>query len=87
MKHKLLYIEDEIDLGNVVRQYLEFMNFEVIWCKTAEMAYQTYLATPLDFSLLLIDVQLPDYDGFCLAEQISKKTPDQAFLFLTARSV
>lgn len=85
MKHKLLFVEDEQDLGNVIKQYLAFMGFEVLWCTTAHMAYDTYLNEP-NFELLLIDVQLPDYDGFELAEKITTKNPNQAFLFLTARN-
>ncbi|QNL52074.1 response regulator transcription factor [Olivibacter sp. SDN3] len=85
MKHKLLFVEDEQDLGNVIKQYLAFMGFEVLWCNTAHMAYDAYLNDP-NFELLLIDVQLPDYDGFALAEKVIGKNPNQAFLFLTARN-
>lgn len=85
MEYKLLFVEDEADLGNVVKQYLAFMGFEVIWCKTAHNAYETYIQDPC-FNLLLIDIQLPDYDGFELAEKIIKQNESQAFLFLTARN-
>jgi len=85
MEYKLLFVEDEPDLGNVVKQYLEFMGFEVIWCKTACSAYNTYVKEP-HFNLLLIDIQLPDYDGFELAEKVIEQNKNQAFLFLTARN-
>ncbi|WP_134091937.1 response regulator transcription factor [Olivibacter sp. XZL3] len=85
MKHHLLFIEDEQDLGNVVKQYLEIMNFNVDWCTSANEALVRYLQHP-NYDLLLIDVQLPDYNGFELAEKIIKENKDQAFLFLTARN-
>ncbi|GAA4779994.1 response regulator transcription factor [Olivibacter ginsenosidimutans] len=85
MPYKLLFVEDEKDLGNVVKQYLEFMGFSVIWHTHAKNAYDDYIADP-NFHLLLIDIQLPDYDGFELAEKISKVNNQQAFLFLTARN-
>ncbi|HWV73400.1 MAG TPA: response regulator transcription factor [Pseudosphingobacterium sp.] len=85
MEYKLLFVEDEADLGNVVKQYLEFMGFEVFWCKTAYTAHETYMKE-LYFDLLLIDIQLPDYDGFELAEKIIEQNKNQAFLFLTARN-
>lgn len=85
MEHRLLFVEDEVDLGNVVKQYLEFMGFEVLWCKTACSAYETYMKDSF-FNLLLIDIQLPDYDGFQLSEKIIKQNKNQAFLFLTARN-
>lgn len=85
MKHNLLFVEDEQDLGNVVKQYLEFMNFNVRWCMSANEALLRYLQNP-NYDLLIIDVQLPDYNGFELAEKIIKENNDQAFLFLTARN-
>jgi len=85
MKHQLLFVEDEPDLGNVVKQYLELMGFEVQWCKTADEASELY-ANHSHFDLLIIDVQLPDYDGFSLAKKIVTRNQNQAFLFLTARN-
>lgn len=84
-KTKLLYVEDEIDLGNVTRQYLELMDFEVQWCTSARRAEEIYSAAPLDYQLMLIDIQLPDMDGFELAERILPKNENAYFLFLTAR--
>jgi len=85
MEHRLLFVEDEPDLGNVVKQYLEFIGFDVIWCISGQDAYKAYQKTP-HFDLLLIDIQLPDYDGFELAEKITKINKNQSFLFLTARN-
>ncbi|MDM8176776.1 MULTISPECIES: response regulator transcription factor [Olivibacter] len=85
MKHSLLFVEDEQDLGNVVKQYLEFMNFNVIWCMSAHEALLHYQQSH-SYDLLIIDVQLPDYNGFELAEKIIKENKTQAFLFLTARN-
>jgi len=85
MKPKLLYVEDESDLGNVTKQYLEAMNFEVTWCLTGKSAYQEYLLAPLAFALVIIDIQLPDINGFDLAEKIVAHDKNAIFLFLTAR--
>ena len=38
-KPKILLIEDETDLGNVVRQYLEISDFEVDWLTNGRLAY------------------------------------------------
>lgn len=86
MKSKVLFVEDEPDLGNVVKQYLEAMGFEVDWCINAELAFNAFLSTPDKFTLLLIDVQLPGIDGFELAEQILSVYGEVSFLFLTARN-
>ncbi|TYP95686.1 DNA-binding response OmpR family regulator [Sphingobacterium allocomposti] len=82
-KH-LLYVEDENDLGNVVTQYLEMVGFQVSWRRTATDALDCFSKTGA-FDLILIDVQLPDFNGFELARRIKEQHADQPFLFLTAR--
>ncbi|WP_207534618.1 response regulator transcription factor [Desertivirga arenae] len=86
MRYKLLFVEDEADLGNVTAQYLGFMNFDVVWRSSAEEAFQTYRESPEAFDLLLLDVQLPDFSGFDLAERIIRINSKQPFLFLTAKN-
>lgn len=84
MKAKLLFVEDEVDLGNVVKQYLELNNFEVVWELNATAAFDRVKENE-HFDLMLFDVQLPDYDGFELARKVQTYTPEACFLFLTAR--
>lgn len=85
MNPKLLYVEDELDLGNVTKQYLEAMNFDVIWCVDGKSAYQEYLRGDPHYSLVIIDIQLPDLNGFELARKIVAHDKNAYFLFLTAR--
>ncbi|MGV3763402.1 response regulator transcription factor [Parapedobacter sp.] len=85
MNPKLLYVEDEIDLGNVTKQYLEAMNFEVTWCVDGKTAYQEYMRGENLYSLVIIDIQLPDFNGFDLAQKIVAHDKNAYFLFLTAR--
>ncbi|MFB2121401.1 response regulator transcription factor [Parapedobacter sp. 2B3] len=85
MNPKLLYIEDEVDLGNVTKQYLEAMNFDVTWCLDGKSAYQEYLRQEMAYSLVIIDIQLPDFNGFDLAQRILTHDRNAYFLFLTAR--
>jgi len=85
MKRKLLYVEDEQDLGNVTRQYLEMMDFSVDWCTSGTAAISLYQKNSFDYSLVIIDIQLPDIDGFEFARKIREWNSDVYFLFLTAR--
>jgi len=85
MKHKILLVEDEADLGNVVKQYLELMDFEVNWQQNGLTALEVFEQTPEGFHILLIDVNLPGLNGFELAERVVKLNTDVPFLFLTAR--
>lgn len=85
MKHKILLVEDEADLGNVVKQYLELMDFEVNWQQNGRTALEVFENTPEAYHILLIDVNLPGLNGFELAERIVKVNNNVPFLFLTAR--
>lgn len=84
-KPKLLYVEDENDLGNVTKQYLEAMGFDVDWCETSEQAYALFAKAPHAFNLTIIDVQLPGANGFDLAKRLVALDKEAYFLFLTAR--
>lgn len=86
MNNKILLVEDQQDLGNVIKQYLEVVDFEVEWCTDAENAYKTYHAAGTPFDLLILDIQLPGMNGFELAEKIRKENDRVPFLFLTARN-
>ena len=83
---RILLVEDEPDLGNVIRQYLEVMDFDVVWNTNGRKALETFKATPRAFDILLIDVSLPEMDGFELANMVVKLDTNAAFLFLTARN-
>ncbi len=86
MKPKILLIEDETDLGNVVRQYLELMDFAVDWSKDGQSALAQFQASQGKYDILLIDISMPGMDGFELATRIMKLNPQVPFLFLTARN-
>ncbi|MCH5718497.1 response regulator [Niabella hibiscisoli] len=81
MKSKILFVEDEVDLGNVVKQYLQLMNFEVELRTTAEEALNTFKQTPGYYDLLITDIQLPGMNGFQFAEEIKKADDTIPFLF------
>ena len=84
MKHHILLVEDETDLGNVVKQYLELMDFTVDLQQNGKTALEAFTATPQAWHIVLIDINLPEMDGFELAQQLTKIQPNVPFLFLTA---
>lgn len=86
MKTRVLLVEDEVDLGNVVKQYLEISDFEVDWLQNGKLAYEQIRKDPRRYSIILIDVSMPEMDGFQLAEKIVGLGHDISFLFLTARN-
>lgn len=83
---KILLVEDEIDLGNVVRQYLEISDFEVDWVTNGRLAFEQLRSAKYDYQIALIDVAMPEMDGFQLADRIVQLGLRLPFLFLTARN-
>ena len=83
MKTKILLVEDDLDLGMVLKQYLEFSDFEVNWIPNPEIIINNKQIIQ-DFQLAILDVMLPFMDGFELSKEI-RKTSDIPFLFLTAK--
>lgn len=86
MKPKIMLVEDEVDLGNVVKQYLEIMEFTVDWARDGKAALAKFLAAQGKYDILLIDVSMPEMDGFELAIKVININPQVPFLFLTARN-
>lgn len=81
---KILLAEDEPSLGQIIKESLETRNFEVLLCPNGEQAYKTYKSeNPL---LLVLDVMMPNKDGFTLAKEIREENPDIPIIFLTAKS-
>ncbi|WP_228853363.1 response regulator transcription factor [Aegicerativicinus sediminis] len=84
-KIHILLLEDDETLGYLLSEYLKLKQFEVTWCKQVSSAREKL--NHLKFQLAILDVMLPDRDGFSFAEEISKTSPELSFLFLTARSL
>lgn len=86
MLYDIVIIEDEIDLGNVISEYLKLKGFSVLWFKAATEALDYYQLNQLGNKLIIVDIQLPDMNGFDLASQIVRINPNQPFFFLTAHN-
>ncbi|WP_031455001.1 response regulator transcription factor [Flavobacterium chungangense] len=84
MKHILL-VEDDFDYASVLKQYLEFSGFKVSWKKNGKEALESLRVTKPDICIL--DVMMPQMDGFTLAEKIVDQFPETPFVFLTAKSL
>ncbi|MCP4457630.1 MAG: response regulator transcription factor [Cytophagales bacterium] len=80
---KILFAEDDHNLGLVTKEGLEEAGFEVTWCKNGEEAWKTFGGQ----DLCLIDIMMPKMDGFTLAEKIREKDEFTPILFLTAKSL
>lgn len=82
---KILIIEDDDTIRNGLKFYLEQENFTVIDADTATTAL-TLIENNLDLNIILLDINLPDKDGFDLFKDI-KKIKDFPIIFLTANDL
>ncbi|PZP52364.1 MAG: DNA-binding response regulator [Pseudopedobacter saltans] len=81
----ILFVEDEIDLGNVIKQYLELNNLTIEWKTNGEEAKNYIDKHVSDIDLAIIDISLPELNGFELAKHINTITTEMPYIFLTAR--
>ncbi|WP_286760996.1 response regulator transcription factor [Salegentibacter sp. UBA1130] len=84
-KNKILLVEDDESLGYLLSEYLKIKDFDVRWAPTGKKALD--LVEAHSYELVILDVMLPDIDGFTLAQKITTNYPDLPFIFLTARSL
>ncbi|RRA99801.1 response regulator transcription factor [Larkinella rosea] len=82
MKGCILYVEDDVNLSFVTKDNLELAHFQVIHCTNGADAWTLFGDHPFD--LCILDVMLPQTDGFTLARQIRQVDPDIPILFLSA---
>ena len=75
----ILLVEDDPTLGYLLREYLTMNGFEISLAKTASEALQ--LLDSHIFELAILDVMLPDKDGFELVKNIKSIHPTIPFLY------
>jgi len=85
MKASILYVEDDESLGFVTRDNLELNGYEITHCTDGQAAME--VAIKNQFDLCLLDVMLPEIDGFTLATEIRKRDSHIPILFLSAKSL
>lgn len=83
-KVKILYVEDEPFLARVVKESLESRNFDVVLVSEGNGAAQAFHEYSPDICVL--DVMLPQKDGFAIAREIRQKNPAIPIIFLTAKT-
>jgi len=83
MKTKILLVEDDVNLGDVLRDYLELQEHEVVRALDGVEGLRIFKSQKFD--LLILDVMLPYKDGFTLAAEIREVNDQIPIIFLTAR--
>lgn len=84
-KYKILYVEDDETLAFVTRDNLELNNFEVIHFASGEKVMNDFIAQQYDICVL--DIMIPQKDGFELAAAIRKINNEIPIIFLSAKTL
>jgi DNA-binding response OmpR family regulator len=84
-KYKIILVEDDNALGYLLKEYLGMKGLEMSWAKNGKEALR--LMEENAFDLAILDIMMPDMDGFELASKLQKSKSDLPFLFLSARSM
>jgi DNA-binding response OmpR family regulator len=82
---KVLIAEDDRDFGNILTQYITISGFDVTLGRDGKEAWELFTKSKPDICVL--DVMMPEMDGFTLAEKIKEAQPDMPVIFLTAKSL
>ncbi|MES2881357.1 MAG: response regulator transcription factor [Bacteroidota bacterium] len=83
-KAKLLYVEDEIFLAKIVSESLQDRGYEVVLESDGAKAFNQFLQSKPDVCVL--DIMLPNKDGFAIADEIRAKDQNVPIIFLSAKS-
>ncbi len=86
MKSRVLIAEDEENLANTLALNLQLEGYEVILCSNGRQALDTFLVNPSLIDLALLDVMLPELNGFDLCGEMRRARPKLPVIFLTAKS-
>mgnify|MGYP003537666073 CR=1 FL=1 len=81
---KILYVEDELFLGKIVKESLESRSYNVIMEPDGDKALPLFVQHRPDVCVL--DVMLPNKDGFTIAEEIREVDKAVPIIFLTAKT-
>lgn len=85
MKAHLLYVEDDESLSFVTRDNLLLQGYEITHCADGKQALEEVQRQVFD--LCILDVMLPEMDGFTLAQEIRAINPHVPIIFLSAKSM
>ena len=85
IKERILLVEDDINFGSVLKSYLELNDYDVVLKTDGASGYSTFKNEKFD--LCILDVNMPNMDGFSLASEIKKINNTVPFIFLTAKTL
>jgi two-component system, OmpR family, response regulator len=84
-KTHIFLVEDDLSFGAVLKSYLEINDFEVDWVDDGQLALPQF--NKCNYDICILDVMLPNIDGFTIGTEIRKINAEVPILFLTAKNL
>lgn len=85
MAQKILLVEDDPCFGSVLKSYLELSDYDVTLCVNGNEGLEAFQKEKYDICLL--DVMMPEMDGFTLGKKIREQDNAIPFVYITAKSL
>ena len=85
IKPHIILVEDDLSFGAVLKSYLEINDFEVDWIDDGQLALPQF--NKCNYDICILDVMLPNVDGFTIGAEIRMLNSAVPILFLTAKNL
>lgn len=84
-EHVILLVEDDIQLGQTLKDYFEYNDLSVMWAKDGNKAIELFNETPP--ALILLDVVVPHKSGLEIAAEIREMNTKVPIIFMTGTAL
>ena len=84
MVNKILLVDDEIEITEINKRYLEQGGYDIDIANDGKEALEKY--TRNKYSLIITDIMMPNMDGYDLISEVQYLDAEQPFLFITAKT-
>ena len=82
---KVLLCEDEVNLANLLVEILQNNGYDTTWCENGAKGWEAFRRG--SFDIVLLDVMMPEMDGYAVAKEIRNSGSNVPIVFLTAMSM
>ena len=83
--HHIFLVEDDLSFGSVMKSYLEINDYQVTWVDDGKHALDRFRNGK--YHICILDVMLPNIDGFTIGKEIRTIDKDIPMVFLTAKAL
>ena len=84
MAKRILLVDDEVEITEINKRYLTQAGYEVNVAHDGQEALELFQKYSID--LIITDIMMPNMDGYDLIGEVQYLSPEQPFLFITAKT-